>query len=190
MTVYFTSDLHLGHDRVASVRGFDRVEDHDEMITSLWDVVRDDDIVWVLGDLAMRADHALPVLAKLPGRKRLVLGNHDHAHPLNRNAHKWHRAYAEVFEFVAPFARLKVQGIEVLASHFPYDRDREAVRFPEFRLRDEGFPLLHGHTHGPERLTIDVRHPSRVEVHVGIDAWVRLVTDAEVAELLRIGGAA
>ncbi|WP_051265718.1 metallophosphoesterase family protein [Nakamurella lactea] len=35
----------------------------------------------------------------------------------------------------------------------------------EYRLRDEGNWLLHGHTHSSEKVT------SSREIHVGLDAW-------------------
>lgn len=198
MTVYFTSDLHLGHRKVAELRGFDSIEAHDEAIRESWrDVVARDDVVWILGDLtASKPDHALDVLAFLPGRKRLILGNHDPAHPMYRDAHKWLRRYFayDVFEHVAASARVKVDGVQALLSHFPYGRDRGETRYAQWRLRDEGLPLIHGHTHGPERLTVTPAHWSRgprVEVHVGLDAWdLRLVPDYAVHDLLVKGGAA
>jgi calcineurin-like phosphoesterase family protein len=50
----------------------------------------------------------------------------------------------------------------------------------QWRLPDRGEFLAHGHTHAALRRT------SPREVHVGIDAWQRLVSQAEVAELLGI----
>lgn len=196
MTVHFTSDLHLGHRKVADLRGFDSTDAHDAAIATAWaDRVRPDDVVWVLGDLAVgRPLHALDVLASLPGRKRLVLGNHDYAHPgIYRDAWKWHALYARVFDLVAPFARARVMGREVALSHFPYHRDRGEVRHVQWRLPDQGLPLLHGHTHGTERLTVtpwfDPEDSATVEVHVGLDAWdLAPVDDATVAALLADAG--
>jgi calcineurin-like phosphoesterase family protein len=35
-----------------------------------------------------------------------------------------------------------------MLSHFPYKGDHKpGDRYPEWRLRDEGLPLLHGHVH-------------------------------------------
>lgn len=197
MTTYFTSDLHFGHRKVAALRGFGEhetaTEAHDEALLARWhDAVREDDVVFVLGDVSAGGrtgtEHALGLLDLLPGRKRLIAGNHDPVHPMNREAHKWSAAFAEVFEFVAPFARVKVLGREVVLSHFPYYRDRGEPRYLQWRLRHEGVPLLHGHTHGEERLTVSPfsgPHGPTVEVHVGADAWgLSPVSDAEVADLL------
>lgn len=202
MTVHFTSDPHFGHRKVAALRGFGTLEEpdtaaHDYALIDRWQTtVREEDVVYVLGDLAAsNPTHALDTLRVLPGRKRLVLGNHDKAHPMNRDAWKWTLPYADVFEFVAPFARVKVLGREVMLSHFPYERDRNEARYLQYRLRDEGLPLLHGHTHGEERLTVSttLRPLSatrtlvrpRIEVHVGVDAWdLTPVSDERVAALL------
>jgi calcineurin-like phosphoesterase family protein len=199
VTTFFTSDLHFGHRKVAALRGFGEepasVLAHDEEISARWrGIVSEGDVVYVLGDLSAggRAgtEHALGLLMGLPGRKRLILGNHDPAHPMNREAWKWSERFGVVFEQVAPFARTKVLGREVVLSHFPYERDRGETRYAQWRLRDEGLPLLHGHTHGEERLTVTPRpapagSPGRVEVHVGVDAWgLSPVTDEVVAMLL------
>ena len=180
MTTWFTSDLHVGHRRVAEIRGFETVEAHDQTLAAKWrHAVGEQDLVWVLGDLAVgRPEAALELLADLPGRKRLVSGNHDPVHPMHRDAPKWSQAYAEVFEWVTPFQRVSVHGRRVMLSHFPYERDRYEVRYLEYRLRDGGLPLLHGHTHSRERQV-------GREVHVGVDAWdMRPVRDSEVVEQL------
>lgn len=119
----------------------------------------------------------------MPGRKRLVLGNHDAGHPRHRNAHRWGDAYATVFEHVAASARVKLQGTEALLSHFPYERDRGTARHMQWRLPDLGVPLIHGHTHGRERRsTTPFGTP---ELHVGLDAWdLTPVADHELARLL------
>jgi calcineurin-like phosphoesterase family protein len=166
MAVWFTSDLHLGHRLVANLRGFESAADHDAAIVNAWDrMVRKDDDVWVLGDLCASAPHhALDLLASMQGRKHLVSGNHDRCHPMHRDAHNWQRRYLEVFASVQPFARRKVGGQDVLLSHFPYERDREEPRYMQYRLRDHGGWLLHGHLHTEDRGV-------GREIHVGVDAW-------------------
>ncbi len=173
--VYFTSDLHWYHRLVTKLRGFGEGEDaitaHNDALIKGWHSVvkKDDDIVWVLGDLIVNSgtlDKALGIMSRLPGRKRLVLGNHDPAHPMHRDAFKWIHKYDDVFEYVTPFARIKVNGKNVLLSHFPYNLDHtHDARFEQWRLKDEGEFLLHGHTHS------DVRVSSSRELHVGVDAW-------------------
>lgn len=194
MSDHFTSDLHLWHSKVSALRGFGTieapdVEAHADALCERWiERVRPKQVIYVLGDISggstAATRRALATLATLPGRKRLIAGNHDPVHPMNRKAHAWGREFAEVFEFVAPFARVRVEGIEAALSHFPFERDRGEPRYLQWRLRNEGLPLLHGHTHGKERLT----HAERsTEVHVGVDAWdLAPVSGAEVSALLQL----
>lgn len=166
--VWFTADPHLGgHRLVAEKRGFDCPEQHDAAIADRWRaVVRPGDQVWVLGDIAVNNPAvALMILAGLPGRKHLILGNHDTPHSMHRSSHNHQAAYLAVFDSVQLAARRRIGGQDVLLSHFPYTADREETRYPQWRLPDLGAWLLHGHTHLPE-----VRTGPR-EIHVGVDAW-------------------
>ena len=165
--VWFTSDLHFGHRFVAGLRGFDDVVEHDDVLTGAWiDRIRPDDQVWVLGDIAVSSPaNALKLIDTLPGRKHLIAGNHDVCHPMHSKAHKKQRQYLEVFESVQAFSARKIAGQRVLLSHFPYEKDRHEARYMQYRLRDHGEWLLHGHTHE------DVKRTSAREIHVGVDAW-------------------
>jgi calcineurin-like phosphoesterase family protein len=184
---FFTSDLHFGHQLVADLRGFADPADHDAAVAERWcATVRADDEVWVLGDLSMattntRVDAVLAQIAALPGTKHLVPGNHDPVHPLHRRSFQWQRRYLEVFASVQAFARQRIGGVDVLLSHFPYLADHsDPPRFLQYRLRDEGGWLLHGHTHQGERRSGD--H----EIHVGLDGWdLRPASLDEIAMILR-----
>lgn len=173
--IFFTSDLHFGHSRVAEIRGFASLQDHDDTLAARWaETVGPKDIVWVLGDIAASSpSYALDVIRKLPGEKHLILGNHDRAHPMHRNAYRWQWPYlagnSGAFQSIAQSARRRIEGQEVLLSHFPYDRDRGEIRYRQWRLRDEGLPLLHGHTHSSEKVGLSARWTP--EFHVGVDAW-------------------
>jgi calcineurin-like phosphoesterase family protein len=171
--VWFTSDLHIGHPLVASIRGFDHVGDHNDTLASRWDrVVQTEDDVWVLGD-AIMGDKAggLWWFRSRPGTKHLVLGNHDRAHPMHNNAHAHIDLYREAFTTVQTMARVSIADGEekVNLSHFPYEGDRNEERFWEWRLRETQRTLLHGHTHLPDRFSRTKR--GTLQVHVGVDAW-------------------
>lgn len=166
--VYYTSDLHLGHKMVAELRGFSTTEDHDEAILANWaKIVTKRDIVWVLGDLTLKGnpDEQLAKIAKLPGNKHFIAGNHDPCHPMHRDANKYQKRYLTTFESVQAFARRQIMGQPVLLSHFPYTADhRVESRYPQYRLPDLGAFLIHGHTHQADKF-------SGREMHVGLDAW-------------------
>lgn len=192
--VYFTSDLHFGHRLVAEHRGFgDDWQAHDEYLMERWrSVVKPKDQVWVLGDIAVsRHAYALDLIGQLPGTKHLIAGNHDPVHPMHRNAHRFQAQFLEVFASVQAFARRRIDGTDVLLSHFPYSRDRGEVRYSQYRLRNEGKWLLHGHTHGTEKVTIGglPTHDDPLvvrEIHVGLDAWeMTPVSINQVLHLMR-----
>jgi len=171
--VHFTSDLHLGHQLVAGLRGFQSTDDHDEAIADNWaKVVKEHDTVWVLGDLsctgsAIRLEQIINRIATWPGVKHLIAGNHDPIHSMHRDAHKWHWLYSRAFASVQTVARRRIAGHSVLLSHFPYGSldHTEAARYTQYRLPDLGEYLIHGHTHSDQR----VQGPRMV--HVGVDAW-------------------
>lgn len=80
--IYFTSDLHFGHDRdfIYGPRGFKSIEEHDETIIERWNkTVTPHDEVFILGDLMLGADHeyGLHCLNQLNGVKYFIKGNHD-----------------------------------------------------------------------------------------------------------------
>lgn len=193
MTTYFTSDLHIGHRKVAELRGFESVEAHDEAILSQFDKLTHKDQVWVLGDLALSsAGHRL-VLARLASCNaslRLVSGNHDPVSSVHRGAHLRQRHYLQVFESVQDFARVSVGPIQVLLSHFPYSgvgSEGHGVeeRYTQYRLTDLGMPLLHGHTH--LTWTTSRSEKGTPQVHVGLDAWgLKLASQTEVECILTL----
>jgi calcineurin-like phosphoesterase family protein len=179
----FTADTHLGHTLMARIRGFASVDEHDNAIIANWNrEVGTSDQVIVAGDAVMGIRRlTLPLFRQMNGRKFLIAGNHDDCWPGHSNALSRMRPYLEVFEAVQPFMRLTVEGQTVLVSHFPYHADRnDQPRYTQYRLRDEGNWLLHGHTHSTTRRT------SAREIHIGMDAWgLTPVSEARIAGMMR-----
>lgn len=195
--VFYSSDQHIGHGKIAAIRGEQfgwrvraveaMIQYHDAIMANNWDcTVTKDDTVWVVGDISSGANaaqmRALEWFAARPGRKVLVAGNHDGVHPSNRDFMKFWNDYAAVFEAVVPFARRKISGINVVLSHFPYDGDHTAVdRMSQWRLRDEGLPIIHGHTHSMSR-------GDAKRIHVGVDAWNMTPVPQSEIERIIAGG--
>lgn len=77
--VWITSDLHLSHQKVAELRGFKTIEEHDETILdNLNTAVGKRDSLWILGDLVFNKATKFRLLDRVPGSNvRIVLGNHD-----------------------------------------------------------------------------------------------------------------
>ena len=187
--MYFTADLHLGDELVARNRGYSNVHDYDDMIVeTVISTVLEDSTLWILGDLmgwSSRREHALSLLQHVQFETgvimHLVPGNHDTCHPMHRHAHKEQSKYFGVFTSVLPFAKIRHNRGDVLLSHFPYKGDHTVEqRFNQWRLRDYGLPLIHGHTHQPT--PTDVTRPN--QVCVSWDAWGRPAKLHEVMALL------
>ncbi|MPV50076.1 metallophosphoesterase [Pseudactinotalea sp. HY160] len=183
-TTYFTSDTHFGHRLVADLRSydtvlglrlFDTVDEYDEYVVAVWnEVVRPRDTVWHLGDVTLgninRVGH---LLSRLHGTIHLVTGNHDEVAPgVSRRAPRLQRTWLQYFDSIQPYARIRAAGHHVLLSHYPYTGEGKRVgadRYTQYRLPNEGMPLIHGHTHDSgQRLSFDEGTPM---VHVGWDAW-------------------
>jgi calcineurin-like phosphoesterase family protein len=85
--IFFISDTHFGHEapytKFTQADGCTMLRPHgsaaagDEAMVENWNkIVRPNDRVYHLGDIAMSKRH-LPMLARLSGRKVLIRGNHD-----------------------------------------------------------------------------------------------------------------
>jgi calcineurin-like phosphoesterase family protein len=195
---WFTSDLHIRHDLVVIDRGFfhedprgqefglsvKEVAAHDAYEAQLadnWDsVVKPNDRVFVLGDIAMNPNKgAFAFLDARPGVKTLIAGNHDEVAGFHSKAHTAQRKWLEHFASIHDFLQIKVGGRRVALSHYPYsgEGDREMEdRMTQWRLRDEGLPLLHGHIHSHEKVT------GPYSYHVGLDAHGMNLVPVETIE--------
>lgn len=180
-TTYYWSDIHIRHALVAADRGFATTAEHDEALAEAWvETVTKRDSVWLLGDLASsNPAPALEWLAKLPGTKHLVAGNHDPVHPLHPDSHRFQRRYMDVFSSVQIAGQRRLGTNTVLLSHFPYSGDGldKDDRYNQWRLRDEGAWLLHGHVH--KAWKVEGR-----QINVGVDHWDRPVPSHELDRLI------
>lgn len=188
MARWFTADPHFGHANIIKHcrRPFDDVDAMDAaLIATISDIVADRDELWVLGDVAMRTQRA-ELVSLLPGRKILVVGNHDK--PFRGTPEKVAKATAmyrdagfdEIIHGTTTITL--ADGRSVLASHFPYEGDSgERDRYVAQRPIDRGQWLLHGHVH--ERW----RQRGRM-INVGVDAWAgRPVAEADIIGLIAAG---
>lgn len=124
-TVWFCSDLHLGHKNIQRFRTeVLSEEDNRKTIYDDWEaLVGKNDDVWVLGDWCFDLDHVVE-FSRLPARRKyLVRGNHDEFDM---------RVYSSVFDGVFGLVNYK----EFWLSHAPIHPDE---------LR--GKRNLHGHVH-------------------------------------------
>lgn len=86
--IWLISDTHFNHEAILTfkqggqpVRDFDTVEQMNQCMLDNWnDTIKESDTVIHLGDVLFghnKVDWLEANFAKLPGKKRLVLGNHD-----------------------------------------------------------------------------------------------------------------
>lgn len=153
--VWFTSDLHLGHDLAAEKRGYKSVEDHDDgIIYTLSQQMNKRSVLWVLGDVAMRMQ-SIDMLDSILGRKWLVLGNHDQFDI---------GVYIKYFQKIYGFTKYK----EMWLSHAPI-HPQEIYRA---KLNVHGH--IHKNTHSPL-----LPHPY---FNVNWDFWGRALNLDEIRE--------
>ena len=91
MKIFFTSDLHFGHENVIAFDGrpFDSVKEMNEELIRRWNLkVGKEDTVYVLGDLIWKTanNEAESILRQLNGEIVLIKGNHDTFIKNNRKA--------------------------------------------------------------------------------------------------------
>ncbi|MEY9324160.1 metallophosphoesterase family protein [Sinorhizobium fredii] len=162
--IYFTSDTHFGEPRALSIdrRPFANLAEHDAALIANWnETVAPEDDIWHLGDFASKRDgFAEQLLARLSGRKHLIVGNNDP--PGTLEASGWHS--------VQHYAELTVDGQLLILCHYP---------FRTWNQMGKRSINLHGHSHG--RLK-----PMPRQFDVGVDArGLRPVSLADLLPRLR-----
>lgn len=189
--IWYIGDLHFGHEKVANLRGFATPYSMNSEIMYKWEEqVKEEDVVYVMGDISggstANEKFALGILSVLPGRKRLIKGNHDSVSGIHRAMSPNAQLFNEVFETQSDYGRIRVERENILLSHYPYwsqgdGPGRGEGRHRQYRLSDFGELLIHAHTHHD--------HPtngSRTgrELCVSWDAWGRMVGQADITAWL------
>jgi calcineurin-like phosphoesterase family protein len=149
--IYFTSDEHFGHANIISLcnRPFKDL-DHmtDELIKRHNAKVDRRDKVYHLGDFSFKEQWNYSILPALNGRHFLVSGNHDKCHPCHKKAESARKRYLQYgFVEVWDETAMYVDGRYVILNHLPYAGTQADPRYSQFRPKDEGDWLLHGHVH-------------------------------------------
>ena len=156
--IWFTSDLHFGHDKefVWRARGFSSVDEMNEtLIENINKKVKEDDYLYILGDFALcPIDEARYWISKINCQNViLIIGNHDTD------------ARLQLYEdngFTVQFAgRLRYGKYHFFLSHYPTLTANEG----EDKL-SLAFINLYGHSH---QTTWAADH-SQFAFNVGVDA--------------------
>ena len=160
MTVFFTSDTHVGDHRTLNIhrRPFKSVAEMDEALIAGWnEIVGPRDEVWHLGDFARKLADIASLLERLNGRKHLVRGNND---PAGIEAVAGWTSVQDYFE-------LEEDGRRLVLCHYP---------FRSWNGMGRSALNLHGHSHGKLK-------PMKRQYDVGVDA--RAFRPVSLADLLR-----
>ena len=139
VALLFTSDLHLGHNNVLRICPmFQDIDEHDEALINKWNKkVKNNDDVYILGDLSFRSPHHISYyLSRMKGKKHLVVGNHDRY---------WMRHVEDMnvyFESVDYLKTIKIEKKLITLCHYPM------LEWPRSRyMQSETSYLIHGHIH-------------------------------------------
>lgn len=124
--IWLTTDTHFGHANM--IKLCHRPEDFEKRIIDNWyQVVRPEDIVIHLGDVTWHVkDYLDNVVAKLPGKKILVRGNHDEKSLMYYMKHG--------FDLAVDSLSMKYRGLDILFTHEP-------------KIFHEHDINIHGHLH-------------------------------------------
>lgn len=152
--IYFTSDLHLGHRGIITMRNrpFANVEEMNRtLITNFNAIVHKNDTVYILGDLAhhMQVEDANKIIEKMNGRKILIKGNHDKKYDSN------------LFDEIRDFKTVSLNGQSFSLMHYPM------LSWPKSH---HGSYMLHGHIHSDESYNLQNREEGILRYDVGVDA--------------------
>ena len=142
---YFTSDLHIGHDKefIWKARGFNSVEEHDTQILKNWNnIVTYEDTVYILGDLCMDGNEKEwnRIYENLNGKIIFIVGNHDTANKVDRY----------IFDY-----EMECWGLAAIYKHSKKYRFYLS-HYPTYTANyddDKSHPIinLYGHTHQKEK---------------------------------------
>lgn len=152
MKTWFTADLHFGHKNILQyckdTRKVDSIDKMDSAIIANWQRdVSPEDEVYIVGDMFFcQPERAVEILVQLPGRKHLVLGNHDRVVVNNLQV-------SAEFKSISQYKTVNIDGKYVVMFHYPI------VQYDKMHY---GAIHLYGHVHGK------YEHPGR-GMDVGID---------------------
>jgi len=133
---FFISDPHFGHSNILNFKddqgnlvrpGFSCIEEHDTLIIdNINEVVRPQDTLYILGDIAMKRKYICVVDRIITKKRVLIRGNHD--------IFKL-KDYTPYFKDIRAYKVLPKYGI--IFSHIPIHLDT----FDKWKLN------VHGHMH-------------------------------------------
>jgi calcineurin-like phosphoesterase family protein len=177
--VFFSSDLHIGHEAVIKFgRKFESLPmmNH-HILTEINKLVKEDDLLVLLGDTMMGEKDYITFLSLLKCNNVILLvGNH-----CNRGKLQSALLECDKIIYLGDYLELNIEKQIVCCSHFPMFN---------WNYQDDGSFHLHGHLHADENPIVKQIHQYR-SMDVGIDSYYKkfgeysLFTFQQVRELLK-----
>ncbi|MDE6727713.1 MAG: metallophosphoesterase family protein [Oscillospiraceae bacterium] len=153
--IYYTADLHLGHENVIKFSGrpFSNLEEMDKTLIANWRaVVQPNDDIYVLGDLIFKCNEPEVYLKQLTGRIHLIKGNHD---TFLKN-----KALERYFVSIDDMLTIADEGRRVFLCHYPM------AEWPGY-YRDAVH--LFGHIHNNRNEACEIMETLTFNYNVGVD---------------------
>ena len=179
MSVYFTSDLHFGHElmlkKYPNFRKGANAAEMDENLIAAWNaLITPEDVVYDLGDVSFHKDFArtYDILRRLNGRHFLVRGNHDEQIVARKNE-LLSRRKADgnfMFEQIADYAFAQLFRVSAALSHYPMS---------EWGGCHKGSLMLYGHLHA------NIAQIAGRVLNVGFDLHGKILSEDEVWSYLK-----
>jgi calcineurin-like phosphoesterase family protein len=147
--VFFTSDLHLGHENIlthcSKTRIFKSIEEHDNYIIENWNnLIPRKSLTYIIGDFAFKNHRKY--FHRLNGKKILIKGNHDEM------GQEDYRLFSEVHNLLTRKFNHRLITMCHYCLHSWQGMMHNALH-------------LHGHSHGR------IDEGNHIRFDVGLDCW-------------------
>lgn len=146
--IYFTSDWHIGHNKpfLYEARGFSSIEEHDkEVLKRCNEIVKPEDELWILGDLAMSGaekEWNMVYYSIQCQNIHFIQGNHD----TDNKVDKYIEEYKFEFHGYADILKYSKRRTFYI-SHYP-------TIVGNFEDNKPSMWNLSGHTHSKDKFSI------------------------------------
>ena len=180
--VFFTSDLHFGHDAIIGYCGrpFKDSSEMNSVLIKNWnETVPSDGIVFDLGDFALSGSSVWESCSSqlVYGEHHLIIGNHE--------LQNFRPSYERLFTSVSMQQVIIVDGITIFLNHYPY------LCFGGAYKKDHSVWNLFGHVHttrtgydGKDSIRVhEYTFPTQYDVGVDLNGF-KPVSFAEVKAII------
>lgn len=153
---YTIEDLDNNFDELRKQWRHEVIKEHDEQLIKNWNsVVKDKDLIYILGDLSMKnGKYTNEILKQLNGDKILIKGNHDY---MFLEDHKFNNSLInEIYEY----KEIKYKKNLIILFHFPIQVWNKAHK---------GTIHLYGHIHSNKTTSHPMKYEIENSYNVGVD---------------------